>query len=650
MSTTPRQAPPLFSPEPAPRGRNLTALWLVALGAICAVALALQIYHFWPFMTDDAYISLRYSQRLLEGHGLTWNDLPPAVEGYTNFLWVLLCAGLGALGMNLENAAHLLGITSTAAGIVAVAAQVYRDFPAKVKFISAVIGCLALCLSAPVAVWALGGLEQPLLSALLAWAAYFGIRWVSTVKGHRRDADVMGILLGLAVLARADAALFTALFYAGAVLADGVRSRTLIARSRLLPLPILFFVAQEIFRHAYYGAWVPNTAYVKVAFTFHRIFTGLRYEVYAAGSEIVFLLLAVIGCVALSIAGKKRQLIFLSTICVGWLLYILIIGGDIFPACRHFVPAMALMGFMVAGCGLLTLAAPFRFSMARVMLFLALTLLVLTSDLLSPLETWERQGKEIGIFLRTAFGAERPLLVSDAAGVLPYYAHMEAIDPLGLNDYYIARHSAADRGQGFVGHELGDGTYVLDHKPDILVLADYRSKALFVADLQLLADPRFASHYQLIHLDVGPPDAIRAGLYIRRFDGRLGIQAAGNQAIVPAYLAKIDDANSVRLIDDAAQLVIAPHGSAQFSAIPVGTGSWKITMEGAGAAQVSVLSAPAGSDCASCIQADANGLAAVTIRNASGLPAVLKSIQLTAVDSVPMPTLSKRRSSPASRQ
>src|ERR1700761_2140655 len=198
MSTTPRQAPPLFSPAPAPRGRTLTALSLLALAAICAIALALQIFHFWPFMGDDAYISLRYSQRLLEGHGLTWNDMHPAVEGYSNLLWVLICAGLGALGMNLETAAHLLGIVTTVAGIVAVAAQVYRDYPAKLRFLSALIGCLALSLSAPIAVWSVGGLEQPLLAALLAWAAYFGVRWVSSTKGNARDADVMGVLLGFA--------------------------------------------------------------------------------------------------------------------------------------------------------------------------------------------------------------------------------------------------------------------------------------------------------------------------------------------------------------------------------------------------------------------------------------------------------------------
>jgi hypothetical protein len=628
MSTTPRQAPPLFSPAPAPRGRNLTAVSLLALAAICAIALVLQIYHFWPYMTDDGYISLRYSQRLIEGQGLTWNDLPPAVEGYTNLLWVLLCAGLGALGMNLESAARLLGIGSTAAAIAAVAAQVFRDFPAKIRFISALIGCLALSLSAPIAVWSIGGLEQPLLAALLAWAAYFGVRWVSSTKGNARDADVMGVLLGFAALTRADAALFTALFYAGAVLADGVRPRTLMARARLLPIPIVFFAAQEVFRYLYYGAWLPNTAYVKVAFTLHRLYTGLRYEVSGVRSELVFLAMALIGCVALWIAGKKRQVIFLTTVWVGWLVYVLIIGGDIFPSYRHFVPSMALMGFLVAGGGLLTLGAPFRFSRVRVAIFLLLTLLVLTSDLFSPMETWEREGKSLGIFLRTAFGTKHPLLASDAAGVVPFYADMEVLDPLGLNDYHIARHPAADRGLGWVGHELGDGKYVLDHKPDLLLLSNFQGVAGFPADEQLLADPRFAGHYQLIHVDAGPPNPIRAGLYIRRVDGRLGIQNSSNREAVPAYLATTNDANSVRLIDGAAQLVIAPHSSAQFSTIPLSAGVWKATLEGAGASQLALHVAPGSSACATCVEAGSNGMAEWTIENTRAQPATLTSIAL----------------------
>ena len=629
MSTTPRQAPPLFSPAPAPRARISTPLSLLALAAVCCVALALQIHHFWPFMTDDAYISLRYSQRLLAGHGLTWNDIRPPAEGYSNLLWVLLCAGLGALGMNLETAAHLLGIVSTLAGIAAVAAQVHRDYPVKIRFLSALLGCLALSLSAPTAVWALGGLEQPLLAALLAWAAYLGIRWVSATKGQARDADVMGVLLGFALLTRADAALFTALFYAGAVLADGVRPRTFLARARLLPIPIAFFLGQEIFRRAYYGEWVPNTAYVKVAFTLHRLRTGLKYDLMGVRSEFVFVALAVVGCAALWIAGKRRQVIFLATIAAGWLFYIFVIGGDIFPSYRHFVPAMAIMGFLVSGCGLLTLEAPFRFSRVRVTVFLILTLLILTSDFFSPMETWEREGKSIGVFLRTAFGAQHPLLVSDAAGVVPYFAEMDVIDPLGLNDHHIARHPIADRGRGWVGHELGDGSYVLDHNPDLLLLSNYQGAAEFPADQQLLADPRFPAHYQFIHIDAGPPNPIRAALYIRRIDGKLGIMRSAGQETVPAYLAADSTTNAVRLIDNRAQLVIPPHGSARFAAIPLDRGTWKMTPGGAGAAQLTVHAAAGNSPCTSCAEAGPNGQADLLVENTSDQPAVLESIQLT---------------------
>ena len=73
----------------------------IAVGLLAGAALLLHA-RTYPLLTyDDAFISLRYSQRLLEGHGLTWTDGPP-VEGYSNLLWVLGCALLGALGVKLD--------------------------------------------------------------------------------------------------------------------------------------------------------------------------------------------------------------------------------------------------------------------------------------------------------------------------------------------------------------------------------------------------------------------------------------------------------------------------------------------------------------------------------------------------------------------
>ncbi len=56
------------------------------------VPYALLVHRFW-FVTDDAFISFRYARNLVLGHGLRFNPgehLP--VEGYSNFLWVLICA------------------------------------------------------------------------------------------------------------------------------------------------------------------------------------------------------------------------------------------------------------------------------------------------------------------------------------------------------------------------------------------------------------------------------------------------------------------------------------------------------------------------------------------------------------------------------
>ena len=46
---------------------------------------------------DDAMISMRYARNLAEGHGLVWNGSEPPVEGFTNFLWVLVMAAAHAL-------------------------------------------------------------------------------------------------------------------------------------------------------------------------------------------------------------------------------------------------------------------------------------------------------------------------------------------------------------------------------------------------------------------------------------------------------------------------------------------------------------------------------------------------------------------------
>ena len=603
---------------------------ILALCVVVGILFVLQLRHFSPFITDDAYISLRYSQRLLEGHGLTWNDTRP-VEGYTNLLWVLICAAMGAVHIPLPLAAHILGITTTLLILVAIVAYIYRFFPVELRFFSALVSCASLVLSSTFSMWALGGLEQPLLACLLVWAAYCMLPWLQEEHPQTGPAMLTGLLLGFAVITRADAALFTAAFFAAAVIADGVSTRSILSRARILPIPILFFLGQLAFRRAYYHEWLPNTAFVKIAFTLHRIRSGASYVYHAVRVNLVLVLLILIASYALWRTGRvlyRKPVLFLWTIAVVWTAYVIGIGGDIFPASRHFEPLLALSGFLLAGLGLLVQDARGRMRWPLAAGIVAATLLVATSDAMTDQEHWESQGQSLGLFLHQAFSSQKPLLSSDAAGVVPFFAHFPALDPLGLNDYHIAHEATSrERGHGWVGHELGDGAYILDHKPDLLLFSSFTGDTgLFPADQQIVDDPRFRDYYQAVLFDTPQPDAIRAFLYLRRRDGRIGMQASAQGLRVPGYLAVINRTNSVHLIDGRAALVIPAHGIARFERLPLAAGVWTIEAEPASPISVDVQDgAEPIRGCSLCFHTPAATDVSITIHNPTAEPLILDS-------------------------
>lgn len=402
--------------------------WLLLVTGLIVV-FVFQIRHFVSFYIDDGFISLRYSHRLLEGKGLTWNDMRP-VEGYTNLLWVLACAGLGAMGLPLAPAAVVLGVACAVVGVAAVAAYSVRYYSPEKRLLAAAFGCGALVLSGPVALWAQSALEQSMLAALLGWAVYLGLRWVDTTNPSRRNTAALGILLGLVCLTRADGAVFVVGFVLGGLLADGVSIHGIFVRSRIALIPMFFAGAQMFFRRIYYGEWVPNTAYAKVAFTLGRVHGGVKYDLAGFVLEAPFFLLAIIGLAAMWRNGIRRRALLLIGVSITWLAYMAIIGGDIFPYSRHFVPVLEVLAFAVAGCSLLVVPGK-RFFLSRVAVLCLLLGLVLTSDFhWDSGYTTAGYCKSVAAFLSQAFGDKKPLMSMDAAGAVPFYTDFSAIDPL----------------------------------------------------------------------------------------------------------------------------------------------------------------------------------------------------------------------------
>ena len=99
-----------MTPETQRRSLLVVAALLLAWGALRAVSLA--------WICDDAFVSLRYADHLVSGHGLVYNP-GEYVEGYTNLLWTLLVSLGMALGASAKQAGHVLGVAGGAATLVA---------------------------------------------------------------------------------------------------------------------------------------------------------------------------------------------------------------------------------------------------------------------------------------------------------------------------------------------------------------------------------------------------------------------------------------------------------------------------------------------------------------------------------------------------
>ena len=200
--------------------------------------------------TDDGFINLRIVRMLLEGHGPVFNA-GERVEAYTSPLWVaVLTAGDVLLPLRLELVAVVCSLALAGTGMALLCAGSARlvGSGAVVPF-----GALVLLALPPVWDFSTSGLEFGLTFAWLGAVLWVLSRWA----GGERIAWPHAVVLGLGPLVRPDAALYSLAALAVVVAVD--------RRWRLLAVALALPVAYQLFRMAWFGALVPNTALAKAA-------------------------------------------------------------------------------------------------------------------------------------------------------------------------------------------------------------------------------------------------------------------------------------------------------------------------------------------------------------------------------------------------
>lgn len=528
-----------------------TSLVSIGLLLFFSTLLVLHTSYYYPFISDDALISLRYAERLLEGHGLTWTA-GQAVEGYSNLLWVLLSAFLGALGIDLVDSLRILGITGIIVIFMAIIYGYRKQDTLNNIWFPITLALLFLSLAAPIAVWAIGGLEQPLYGALLAVSIPLMYRVLDTEKYNTRILLFLSFALGLLCITRPDGALFTITSVITLLIVELFYKRRnikeIVSKILILSLfPILFYGGQLIFRLSYYGEFVPNTALVKLNPSIHNLIQGIEYFITGVQSLAPFSYIALITLVALIFFSHTRiKATYLLITALFWSVYIIVIGGDIFPAHRHFIPLVVIFAFvLVEGSYALisylrALASPY-YSFIFIIISFILFIPYVDNQFESSAnkkaiyERWEWEGKEVATILKDAFSTQQPLLAVTAAGCLPYWSKLPALDMLGLNDYYLPRHPPKDIGNGFLGHELGEGRYTLARNPDIMVF-NIGSSPYFRVGSELLNMPTFHHRYVPVFLYASYATMRLPIIYFNRYSEKIGIVQTDTGIKIPGFL------------------------------------------------------------------------------------------------------------------
>ena len=447
---------------------------------------------------DDAFISFRYAHNLANGDGLRFNATDTApVEGFSNFLWVIVSSIFEFFGMDITLWSH---VVSVLCGIVLIYC-LYSVMRNRLEFsiMASLSATMLVCLCPAFAVWSTSGLETmpfSLMIFVLFCILYFreGRRWLLAAG-----------LLGLCVsLMRAEGFLWAMAIPLTVVIAGKKFSREEILK--LWPcyaVVIAFFAVFELWRYLYFDSLLPNTVYAKVRFGGDTLLRGLKY-VTVQFLTFVTLFLTVPAAYA---ALKKRASYAVCCVIIwaAFVLYSVLVGGDFMTSARFLVPGLAFFaipaGFFING--IVENESGLRRNVGAACVVIVIFLGILPAwnvhvvsesirekfdfrnareGFRSEYEQWVYQ-RDLDAILRLQgrylkkHTHEGESIVCSAIGAVGYYSGLHVYDRFGLVDRDV-RNRRADSSTMMAGHDrVVSYGYFLDRKPDIII-ADFLPESM----------------------------------------------------------------------------------------------------------------------------------------------------------------------------
>lgn len=442
------------------------------------VAAFFHVSHYsMPF--EDSYITYRYAENLAGGHGFAYNP-GERVEGFTSFGWVVVLAGVQAAGLDVPHVATLLSMLFglLLVGLTATLAERWLGERGPWAAAPAVL----VAANGTLAYYAGTGMETTLFVLLIT------IALVVLGSGSFMSAVGAAFLFVGAALVRPEGVGYLAVVLAALSFDRDGRKQAIVMAGFFL----LLFVPYFAWRWAYFGHPLPNTFYAKASPSLPGFLVGLA-QVEEYFTTHLFWAAPVLLVAAAVMRGWERWSRLAAAMILGAVVNVVLVGGDGFAFYRFLLPAVPAGAVAIVGSGRVLgshgLLDRIRRSVSPQVIGLGLFVLLaaltfhaqhrprtsLTGE--RPQSQHERvmgvreinqEYFVVGEWLRTTF-EPGTVIATNAAGIVPYVSRLPTIDMLGLNDEHIA-HRDITLGKVTLGHEKHDARYVLERRPDIILL------------------------------------------------------------------------------------------------------------------------------------------------------------------------------------
>lgn len=405
------------------------------IGGICSLAFVVLMSFYYDYVIDDAFIGYRYSRHLAQGHGIVWNIGEDPVEGYTNFLWVVLNAAAIFCKVNPVVFSKILSSVAALAiiWILSIAGrQMHWSF--------ALIFVGAIGFSSHFAFLTMQGLETAFTSMLMLLTALLTLKIIT--HPAKKFIFLWFLTAFLSALSRPDTVPFSAGLFIG-ILGLLIYEKKMIALKEFLLFSIIFVVIGSLYmawRISYFGYVFPNTFYLKMGTGTGIIKSAGKNYVEDFLRKMLFPYLILIGFLFGRHFNKERLFratpILLGCVFFGfYLLTIIPIQGHLW---RFIYPVFPVFLLAIIYCFADYQPKPCSIKgnamyLLLLMLFIAWPLHLISRTFYHKEKKTQHDRVLIG---KSLAGIDGTMLVSES-GALPYYSDWKAVDTLGLNSEQI---------------------------------------------------------------------------------------------------------------------------------------------------------------------------------------------------------------------